>query len=287
MWLLIILAMLSPGLWLAWKNQEQIRTLFFGAPDTYDASDVTVRPLNRVTALGRIEPAGGVIRVAGPSRFVVVVGRLLVDKGDVVESGQLVATVDSFAVEYAEVKQLRAELAYAELELRRTENLLRGETVGEAELDRAKVNRDMAAAKLERAEAELERSHVRSPIDGRVLEVLARSGEKVGPAGIIEVADTSEMLAVAEVYETDINRVKVGQRASVRSSALPGGEISGTVSRVALKISRKDVLDTDPVADAESRVVEVEISLDTPDAAAALTNLRVDVVIDVIIDGGS
>lgn len=278
--MLVILAMLSPALWLAWKNQDRIEARILGESEPPDISAAGIRPLHRVTALGRIEPAGGVIRLAGPARFVVVVDELFVTRGEVVEAGQIVATVDSIGVEEAEVAQLRAELAHAELELKRAASLLQGNTVAESAYDRARATREMAAAKLARAEAELERSHVRSPIRGRVLDVSARAGEKVGQDGIIAVADTSEMIAVAEVYETDIARVRAGQRASVRSSALPGGEISGTVSRVRLKISRRDVLDTDPVADAESRVVEVEIRLDDPEAVAGLTNLRVDVTID-------
>ena len=47
-----------------------------------------------------------------------------------------------------------------------------------------------------------------------------------------------------------------------------------------LKVGKKDVLSTDPVADADARVVEVDIRLDDAEPAAALTNLRVDVTIE-------
>jgi ABC exporter DevB family membrane fusion protein len=87
------------------------------------------------------------------------------------------------------------------------------------------------------------------------------------------------MYAVAEVYEADIGRVRVGQQARVSSPALPR-TLLGRVERIGLKIGRKDVLSTDPVADADARVVEVDILLDDPEPAAALTNLRVDVVIE-------
>jgi HlyD family secretion protein len=49
------------------------------------------------------------------------------------------------------------------------------------------------------------------------------------------------------------------------------------VERVGLKIDKNDVLTTDPVADADARVVEVEIRITDPAPAARLTNLRVDV----------
>jgi HlyD family secretion protein len=69
-----------------------------------------------------------------------------------------------------------------------------------------------------------------------VLQIHARPGERVGPEGIVELADTSVMYAVAEVYETDVGRVRIGQRARIRSQ--------------------------------------------NPDAAADLTNLRVQVVFE-------
>jgi HlyD family secretion protein len=119
---------------------------------------------------------------------------------------------------------------------------------------------------------------VRSPIEGQVLEIHAREGERVGAEGIVELGRTQAMYAVAEVYETDIGRVRVGQRARITSPALVR-DLEGEVERIGLKIGKKDVLGTDPVDDADARVVEVEIRLLEPALAARLTNLRVDVVI--------
>jgi HlyD family secretion protein len=87
------------------------------------------------------------------------------------------------------------------------------------------------------------------------------------------------MYAIAEVYEADIGRVRVGQQAQVTSPALPR-RLVGRVERIGLKVGKKDVLSTDPVADADARVVEVEIRLEESEPAATLTNLRVDVVIE-------
>jgi HlyD family secretion protein len=87
------------------------------------------------------------------------------------------------------------------------------------------------------------------------------------------------MYAIAEVYETDIGRVRLNQRARIRSPAI-AGELEGEVERVGLKIGKKDTLSTDPVADADARVVEVRIRLRDPEAAAGLTNLRVHVVFE-------
>lgn len=86
------------------------------------------------------------------------------------------------------------------------------------------------------------------------------------------------MYAVAEVYETDIILIKVGQRAKVSSPAL-AAPVSGTVESIGMKVGRMDVLGMDPVAEADARVIEVDILLDEVEAVSALTNLQVEVEI--------
>jgi HlyD family secretion protein len=234
--------------------------------------------LERVGALGRIEPGEGVIRVAGPPSPVVVVAELLVSEGDRVVREQPLAVLMGTGVQRAAVTRLEAELANAERELERNRELFQKGTLSESGLRAFEVDRDVAAAQLEGARAELALSTVKSPIDGQVLQIHARASERVGPDGILELGDTGKMYAVAEVYESDIGRVRIGQPATVASPAL-SAPLSGVVEQIGLKIGKRDVLSTDPVADADARVVEVKVRLDRPELAAALTNLRVDVVI--------
>lgn len=234
--------------------------------------------LESVAAIGRIDPREGVIRVAGPPRPVVVVAELLVKEGEIVVEGQPLAILAGTSVQQAEVSRLDAEAANAERELTRNRALFRKGTLSEAGLGAFELDRDVAAARLAGARAELALSTVKSPIAGQVLDIYARASERVGEDGILELGDTSVMYAVAEVYETDIGRVRRGQRATVSSPAL-AETLTGTVEQIGLKIGKKDVLSTDPVADADARVVEVKILLDQPKRAASLTNLRVDVVI--------
>lgn len=231
-----------------------------------------------VGALGRIEPLHGVRRIAGPPRPVVVIDTLYVEEGDRVEKGQVLAELAGASIERAEVARLEAELANAERELERNRALRGGNVVSESEFRRLELVRDVARAGLARARAALALLTVRAPLAGTVLDVHARAGERVGEDGIVEIGDTDVMVAVAEVYETDIGRVHEGQHAQVRSPALQA-PLHGTVKRIGLKIGKQDVLGTDPVDEVDARVVEVEIHLDEPERAAALTNLRVDVVI--------
>jgi HlyD family secretion protein len=122
-------------------------------------------------------------------------------------------------------------------------------------------------------------SEVRAPITGQVLKIYAKPGETVGTNGVVEIGNTRQMYVVAEIYETQIGKVKVGQKASIFSEVLDS-EITGTVDRIGLKIAKNDVLGTDPAAKTDVRVIEVKIRLDDSSKVSNLTNLQVKVTID-------
>jgi HlyD family secretion protein len=159
----------------------------------------------------------------------------------------------------------------------------------------AKVQISMARAQLQRAEAEipiasLERriaaagEHARrltlyAPIDGRILNVKILPGEDVSGGPVLIMGDTGGMRAVAEVYETDIARVQLGQMATISSRALPH-PITGKVVRIGDMVFKNDVLNVDPAARADARVVQVWIDLNEPQLTERLTNLTVDVLIN-------
>jgi HlyD family secretion protein len=136
----------------------------------------------------------------------------------------------------------------------------------------------VAEAALKRAIAVMQRAYVRAPVDGRVLDVHTRPGEQIGPQGIVELGRVDRMYAIAEVYETDIGRVKVGQPATVTSRAL-GRQLGGQVERIRQQVRKLDQLGTDPAARKDARIVEVEVRLDDSAPAASLTNLQVEVAI--------
>jgi len=235
-------------------------------------------PPARITALGRLEPKDGVIRISGPSSPAVVIGKLLVDVNDRVTAGQTIAILDSYDATKADVASLDAQLRNAQAEQQRYEQLFTEAIVSQSERDAWRTKVQMLQAQIQHAKAELDLAVVRSPISGRVLDVHAREGERVGPDGIAELAQTDAMYAEAEVYETDVLRVHVGQRATVSSPVLPH-PVLGTVDRVGFKVGKKDVLSVDPAAKTDARVVEVRIALDDPAQVAGLTNLEVDVAI--------
>ena len=180
-------------------------------------------------------------------------------------------------VEYARLKKLHEEGTISDSHRDSAE--LVAESAG-ANLRRVRAGTKLARADLRRAQEDLELTVVRSPVNGQVLQIHTREGEKAGADGIAEIADTGQMYAVAEVYETDIAKVRVGQRATV-TLAQAGEPLSGIVERVALKVGKLDVLGTDPVARTDARVVEVDILMDDSRRVSGMTNMQVTVTIDV------
>jgi HlyD family secretion protein len=92
------------------------------------------------------------------------------------------------------------------------------------------------------------------------------------------------MYAVAEVYETDVGKLQVGQRASIVSEHGGfAGTLHGKVEHIGLQIKKQDVLASDPAADKDARVVEVKVRLDPQDTpkVAGLTNLQVRITFDL------
>lgn len=150
----------------------------------------------------------------------------------------------------------------------------------------AQTKIDTARSNLSLAQAKLDRAIIRAPQSGQILKVLKKQGEALEPStggtsggqGIVELGNTRQMYVVAEVYETDVSRARVGQPAVITSSAFPG-EIAGIVERVGLKIGKNDVTNTDPAANTDTRVVDVKIRLLNSRPVANLTNLQVQVVI--------
>ncbi len=144
----------------------------------------------------------------------------------------------------------------------------------------AQTEVDNAIAARKQAQTNLQQAYIRSPIAAQILKIHTRTGEKIGDAGIVELGQTSQMVAVAEVYQTDISKVKLGQQAVVTSQAFPG-ELKGKVSQIGLQVNRQNVFSNQPGENLDRRVIEVKIRLNPKDSnkVAGLTNLQVQAAI--------
>jgi HlyD family secretion protein len=154
------------------------------------------------------------------------------------------------------------------------------ETV-QADIAVAEANLAAAQAELAAGRQNLERAYVRAPEAGTVLDIMVRAGERPPGEGIIDLGDTSRMTVEAEVYQTMIGRVTIGDPVTVSAEAL-SQELSGVVSAIGLEIGRQSIMSDDPASNTDARVVDVIIVLDPASSALAepFTNLETIVRID-------
>jgi ABC exporter DevB family membrane fusion protein len=145
----------------------------------------------------------------------------------------------------------------------------------------ANTQLESAQKAVKTAQANLDLSYVRSPQNGQIIKIHTFPGELVNNKGIVDIGNTQQMYVTSEIYETDINKVKLGQIATIKANGIVE-ELTGIVDEIGLEISSKNVLGTDPVADADARVMEVKIKLNPKDSikVSRLTNLQVNVIIN-------
>ena len=208
-----------------------------------------------------------------------IIGRVVelpVDEGDSIAAGDIIAVLDSedlqASVRLAEasLNEARARLADAERELVRQAELVEDQLTSQALYDTAITQRDVAVAqvgtaeaRLNAAQAQLDYTVVRAPIDGVVIERNIEVGEMVAPGGftsqqstgsIVRIADPSSLEVEADINESYIARLQLGQRASIRVDAVPDFEYGGSLRQIV------------PTADRQRAVVQVKVSIDNIDA---------------------
>ena len=166
------------------------------------------------------------------------------------------------------------------------ENLARLQEIRPVDVRVAEIELERAIIAVEQRRADLEDTKVKVPISGQILRINTRVGEQVNTQqGIVELGRTDEMYAVAEVYETDIGKVRIGQPATI-ASEYGGfeGELTGIVEHLGLQVGAKQLSESsqDPTQDENSRIVEVKIRIDPEDSkkVAGLTNMKVRVEIN-------
>ncbi|BAY64185.1 HlyD family secretion protein [Calothrix brevissima NIES-22] len=144
----------------------------------------------------------------------------------------------------------------------------------------AEVQRAVAAMNV--AKVNLQQAYVRSPQDGQVFEIHTHPGEIISDDGIINLGQTKQMYAIAEVYESDISKVQPGQKVQVINDFFPE-QLQGTVDWIGLQVRRQNVVNTDPSSNIDGRVIEVRVRLDpvSSNKAAKFTNMQIKVVIQL------
>lgn len=201
-----------------------------------------------VSATGVIRPrVGAEVRVG--SRISGVVRRLFVRIGDRVEKGQLLAELDTRELRArrdqasASLALARANLAFSEADLRRKRELAAAQVIASSELDVAERAQAVAEQQLRQAEADLELTttqlgyaRIEAPIAGVVSSISTQEGETVAASfaapTFVTLLDLDRLEVWAYVDETDIGRIRTGQKARFTVDSWPDQEVEGEVTAI-------------------------------------------------------
>lgn len=142
-------------------------------------------------------------------------------------------------------------------------------------------NVDAAKAELARAQLDIARAAVLAPITGTILDIHATPGQRPPSEGIMDMGDTSQMLAEVEVWQDRISAVQPGQPVELVTAALDQ-TLRGQVDSIGLTVGRQGLISDDAAENKDARVIRVMVALDQPssDLAARFTNLEVIARID-------
>ena len=254
-----------------------------------------IEKIEAVAALGQLNPLGEVRKLAAPTSAkggTPRLSKLLVREGDSIIKDQILAVFDNrpklesdLAYEKANLNILMNEIRIQKREINRYQTLLDKGAVAIIVLDEMKDNLVILEARMLKLESsikainfDLEQTHLKSPIDGIVLQILAREGERPNSSGVLNVGANQSMEALIEVYESDIDRVVMGQVVDLISeNGGFRGSLKGQVNMISPQVRQRRVLSTDPTGDADSRVVEVRVKLDNAsvEKVSHLTGMKV------------
>lgn len=216
----------------------------------------------------------------------------------------------------ATLDQARTAAAETETNLARTEELFARAVATQATLDAARTAAREAAASVARAEAtlarfsslalddqpdvvvaarnvaaseaelararlDLQRALVVAPISGTILDINATPGQRPPADGIMQMGDTSQMVAEVEIWQDRIARVSPGQPVELVSPVL-GQTLQGQVGSIGLMVGRQGLISDDAAENKDARVIRVLVTLDEASSAIAarFTNLEVIARID-------
>src|SRR5580658_136071 len=160
-----------------------------------------------------------------------------------------------------------ADVAQAKYEAAVQQHLLVDDHAREEDRSLAEADLQLAKAQLEEAQARYEKTFIRSPIDGSVLRKHHRSGESVSnsstvPDPVLTIGDRKTLRVRVDVDETDVSKVRAGQRVYVTADAFGKQKFWGHVVRVGQQLGPKNVRTDEPTERVDTKILETLVELD-------------------------
>ena len=252
---------------------------------------VTARNIQAiVTAPGEIDPK---VKVSISAHIVGKIEKIYFVEGDSVRKGQRLVDLEKTAYTAAysrataavansriEVERAKTAMVTADTAYKRAVNLKQQGIQAQELFDQARQGYDnavagyhsaqqgvaQALALLQQAQTDLDHTTILSPIDGKAVQLNAHEGEVVitgtmnNPGSVIAViADLSEILVEAEVGETEITGIRVGEPSKVHVDAIPDKDYAGHVAEIGSSAALKQGVG------AGMRYFKVKVQVDNTD----------------------
>ena len=233
-----------------------------------------------VGAFGTLIPTGQ-LRNLGPVSNGVdatsVVDQLLVTEGDDVRSGEPLALFRNHNELLTERKHLNVMIEANKNRLKEAQDVLRRfdqlSRVGAYPLasfqERLILYQGIAnqlsetQLRLDQNSSRLRNSVLTAPFAGVITRIYTRSGETSGKNGVLQMGNLDQLSAELEVYESDLSRIKRGQRVMIRSeSGSFAGSVNGRVDEIIPGIRERTTLPTTAVPTVDVRVGIVRVIID-------------------------
>ena len=267
----VLLALLGLG-WYVWGKQKAAAAEGGYRTEAVQRGDIRVA----ISATGTLS---AISTVTVGSQVSGQITDVLVDFNDSVKKGQVLATIDAstyqaqieqgaaqIASAQASLRQAQAGLRNAQLDYNRKADLGRQQLVSKSDVDLARSSLEQAQAQVNSAQAQirqqtastqttrvnLQRTVIRSPVDGVVLTRTIEPGQTVAaslsaPELFTIAEDLAKMKIELAVDESDIGQVKVGQAVNFSADAFPDRQFKGVVDQVRLSATTSNNVVTYPV----------------------------------------
>jgi multidrug efflux pump subunit AcrA (membrane-fusion protein) len=172
-------------------------------------------------------------------------------------------------------KQLQANLSQQSLEREEAKLRFQREVLA-ADLAQTESNITIFEAKLDEAKIERELAMVRSPLDGIVVDLYTRQGERISFRGIAKIVDLNQIRIFADVDEIHLRAVKPGGKVEFTFQGSRTIHV-GTIARTPLTVKRTKRSEAD-LGESNARLVEVEIKPDDPQSIPQMLGREARVV---------
>jgi RND family efflux transporter MFP subunit len=164
-----------------------------------------------------------------------IITSLNAELGQAKSKGNLIATIDDKLKQLA-LQTAKVSVAKLKKDLERYENLYKGGTVTEQQLNEAQNLHDNAEIQLEQAEKQLSDATIISPINGIITKKLVEQGEYINIGSpIATIIDVSKLKVKLNVSETNVYLLKIGDKSVITTDVYPGVAFKGNISFISPK----------------------------------------------------